>query len=100
MSENKESSKQKSESPENPELFKKFDFWGISEFITFLKNPTKIFFLNLLAGMGRGFGFAIGFFILAAIVIILMRHAVSVPVIGTYIAKILEFVDSQKQMYH
>ena len=100
MSENNESSKQKPEKLESPELFKKFDFWGISEFITFLKNPTRIFFLNLLAGIGRGLGFAIGFTILAAIVIILMRNAVSVPVIGTYIAKILEFVDAQKQMYH
>lgn len=105
MTEKKEelSLKEKRQPQENniepPELFKKFDFWGIGEFITFLKNPTRIFFLNLLAGIGRGFGFAIGFLILAAIMILVLKRAVSVPVIGNYIAKILEFIDAQRQMY-
>ncbi|MCX8014480.1 MAG: DUF5665 domain-containing protein [candidate division WOR-3 bacterium] len=84
---------------ESPELVKKFDFWGIKDFIAFLRNPTKIFFLNLLAGIGRGFGFAIGFTILAAIVILLLRRAVSVPVIGSYIAKILEFIEAKRAVY-
>lgn len=84
---------------ESPELVKKFDFWGIKDFIAFLRNPTKIFFLNLLAGIGRGLGFAIGFTILAALVILILRRAVSVPVIGSYIAKILEFVEAQRAIY-
>lgn len=82
---------------EHPELMKKFDFWGIGEFITFLKNPTRIFFLNLLAGLGRGVGFALGFTILTALVIFLLKRAVSVPVIGNYIAQLLEFIQAQRQ---
>jgi len=85
------------ENLEHPELFKKFDFWGISDFIAFLRSPTKIFFLNLLAGIGRGLGFAIGFTILTAIIILLMKRAVSVPVIGEYISKVLDFIESQRQ---
>jgi hypothetical protein len=85
------------ENLEHPELFKKFDFWGLSDFIAFLKSPSKIFFLNLLAGIGRGLGFAIGFTILTAIVILLMKRAVSVPVIGEYISKVLDFIESQRQ---
>ncbi len=87
------------ESLESPELLKKFDFWGVGDFIAFLKSPTKIFFLNLLAGIGRGLGFAIGFTILTAIVILVLRHAVSVPVIGAYISKVLEFIEAQRQVY-
>ncbi|MEO0072119.1 MAG: DUF5665 domain-containing protein [candidate division WOR-3 bacterium] len=78
---------------------KQLDFLGITDLISFLKNPTRLFFLNFLAGLGRGFGFALGFTVLAAIVIYLLRRAVSVPVLGNYIAKILEFIESQRQMY-
>jgi len=99
MAEKKEELKPASENQENPELFKRFDFWGLGDFIAFLKSPTKIFFLNFLAGIGRGLGFAIGFTILAAIVILLLRRAVSVPVIGTYISKILEFIEVQRNAY-
>jgi hypothetical protein len=85
------------ENIEQPELLKKFDFWGVGEFINFLKNPTRIFFLNVLAGLGRGVGFALGFTILTALVIFLLKRAVSVPVIGNYIAQLLEFIQSQRQ---
>lgn len=84
--------------PKN-EILKRFDFFGVGEMIAFLKSPTKVFFLNLLAGIGRGLGFAVGFMILAAILILVMRRAVSVPVIGNYISKILEFIEAQRQMY-
>jgi len=98
MADNKDESKKLvAQEPDNLELIKKFDFWGFADFIAFLKSPTKIFFLNLLAGIGRGLGFAIGFTVLTAIVILLMKRAVSVPVIGEYISKVLEFVESQRQ---
>lgn len=87
------------EEPNTKETLKRFDFLGFGEFIAFLKNPFKVFFLNMLAGIGRGFGFAIGFMLLAAILILTMRRAVSVPVIGGYIAKILEFIETQRQIY-
>lgn len=80
-------------------LIKRFDFMGIGEMIAFLRNPFKVFFINLLAGIGRGLGFAIGFMILAAILVLLLKRAVSVPVIGGYISRILEFIETQRQMY-
>ncbi|MEO0074858.1 MAG: DUF5665 domain-containing protein [candidate division WOR-3 bacterium] len=80
-------------------LIKRFDFMGIGEMIAFLRNPFKVFFINLLAGIGRGLGFAIGFMILTAILVLLLKRAVSVPVIGGYISRILEFIETQRQMY-
>jgi len=97
MADKKEEKTPDPEQIEHPELMKRFDFWGIGEFITFLKNPSRIFFLNLLAGLGRGVGFAIGFTVLTALVIFLMKSAVSVPVIGNYISKLLEFIEVQRQ---
>jgi hypothetical protein len=77
---------------------RQLDFLGIQELFAFLKSPVRLFFLNLLAGLGRGLGFAIGFTILAAMVIFLLRRAVSVPVIGKYISQILEFIETQRQL--
>ncbi|MCX7785012.1 MAG: DUF5665 domain-containing protein [candidate division WOR-3 bacterium] len=82
-----------------PNFWKQLDVFGVSELITFLRNPTKVFFINLLAGIGRGLGFALGMTILAALVILVLRRAVNAPVIGAYIAKILEVIDYQRQMY-
>lgn len=33
---------------------------GLDEFVTYLKNPWRIVWLNLLAGIMRGLGFVIG----------------------------------------
>ncbi|MCS7258281.1 MAG: DUF5665 domain-containing protein [candidate division WOR-3 bacterium] len=98
MSKLREDSRQEN-NEEKKFTIKQFDFLGIKDLVAFLKNPTKLFFLNFLAGLGRGFGFALGFTVLAAVVIYLLRRAVSVPVLGNYIAKILEFIETQRQMY-
>ncbi|MBS4016486.1 MAG: hypothetical protein KGZ86_08660 [Candidatus Latescibacteria bacterium] len=89
---------EETEESKTKEGLKRFDFLGVGEMIAFLRNPFKVFFLNVVAGIGRGFGFAIGFMLLAAILILVMKRAVSVPVIGGYIAKILEFIEAQRQM--
>ncbi len=86
-------------SSSTPNFWKQIDVFGVSELITFLRNPTKVFFINLLAGIGRGLGFALGMTILAALIILVLRRAVNAPVIGAYIAKILEVIDFQRQMY-
>jgi hypothetical protein len=99
MAEEKKNSQETPNATDNQEILKKIDFIGVGDLIAFLKNPTKVFLLNFLAGIGRGLGFAIGFTILAAIVILLLRRAASVPVLGNYIAKILEFVEAQRQVY-
>jgi hypothetical protein len=88
-----------SEKKELSEIIKKFDVIGVGELIAFLKSPVKLFFLNLLAGVARGLGFAIGFTILAALMLLILRRAVSVPVIGAYIAKILEVIELQRKIY-
>ncbi len=82
-----------------PNFWKQLDFLGVSELIAYLRNPTKVFFINLLAGIGRGLGFALGMTILAAFIFLLLRRAVNAPVIGAYIAKILEIIDAQRQIY-
>lgn len=77
----------------------KFDPFDITGLYNYLRRPTRLFFLNLLAGMARGLGFAIGMTILAALIILLLRRVVNVPYLGNFIARILEVVETQRSLY-
>ena len=70
---------------------------GIAEYIEMLHNPRRLFFANFWAGIARGFGMAIGFTILAAIVIYVLQEMIvlNIPLIGDFIAEIVEIVQEQ-----
>ena len=60
---------------------------------SFAKNKKRrLFIINFIAGLGKGFGQAIGFTILAAIVLGILFSWVDLPFIGRYIAKLLNYV--------
>lgn len=73
---------------------------GIAEYVEMLKNPRRLFFINFWAGISRGFGMAIGFTILAAIVIYLMQKLIvlNVPLIGDFIADLVNIVQIQLRL--
>ncbi len=73
---------------------------GVSEYLEMLHNPRRLFFTNFWAGIYRGFGMAIGFTILAGIVIYILRGLITlnIPVIGDFIAEIVKIVQNQLQL--
>lgn len=64
----------------------------IRDYMYLTDSKRRLFIINFIAGLGKGFGQAIGFTILAAIVIGLLFSWVDLPIIGRYIAKILNYV--------
>jgi hypothetical protein len=56
-------------------------------------NKRRLFVTNFVAWLGRGFGQAIGFTLLAALVIYFISEWVNLPIIGRYIAEFLDIVD-------
>lgn len=73
---------------------------GIAEYLEMLKNPRRLFFINLWMGAARGFGMAIGFTVLAALVLYLLQKIIvlNIPVIGDFIADIVKIVQDQLQV--
>lgn len=73
---------------------------GIAEYVDMLHNPRRLLFLNFWAGVVRGFGMAIGFTLLAALVIYLLQKllVVNMPLIGDFIADIIDIV--QHRLYY
>lgn len=67
---------------------------GIAEYVEMLNNPHRLFRINFWAGVARGFGMAIGFTILAALVIYILQQIVvlNMPVIGKFVADIVNIV--------
>jgi inner membrane protein involved in colicin E2 resistance len=60
-----------------------------------MRRPGRIFFVNFLAGIARGLGFAIGFTLLAAIIWLILKKAVAAPVIGRFVSQVLDVIEKQ-----
>ena len=63
-----------------------------------LGNKKEIFIRNLWAGIWRGVGIGIGVTIITAILVIVLQKIVTlnIPIIGEYIADIVEIVEKSR----
>ncbi len=66
----------------------------IAEYIELLNNPRRFLFINFISGIARGFGMAIGFIILGALMVFILRRmaVLNIPVLGEYITEIVKIV--------
>lgn len=73
---------------------------GIAEYMEMLKRPRRLLWLNFWIGLVRGFGMAIGFTLLAAVVLYLLRHiiALNIPLLGKFVADIVEIVQNELRL--
>ncbi len=71
---------------------------NIVELSYLLGNKKEIILRNLVAGIFRGVGIGIGVTIITAILVILLQKIVTlnIPVIGEYIADIVEIVEKSR----
>ena len=69
----------------------------IADYVNLLNKPTRLLWLNLLVGIARGVGFAVGFTIFAATIIYILQQlqVLNLPIIGDYIADIVKIVQAQ-----
>ncbi len=72
---------------------------NIAEYVELVRDPRRMFLLNFLSGIGRGFGIAVGFTLLGAIVLVVLRHLVmlNLPHIGGFIAELVRIVQGRLQ---
>ena len=69
----------------------------IREYMMLTDSKRRLFLINFVAGLGKGFGQAIGFTVLAGLVLYLLSTWVDLPVIGEYIAKLMNIVDTYRE---
>ena len=69
----------------------------VAEYVEILGNPRRLLFVNFLAGMARGLGYAVGLTFLGALVFYLLKKIImlNLPVISNFIANVIRMVQTQ-----
>ncbi|MFO7151634.1 MAG: DUF5665 domain-containing protein [Bacillota bacterium] len=70
---------------------------NLAEYLELYRNPSRLLYINFLAGIARGFGMAVGFTLLGALAIYILQRAVllNLPLIGDFIAEIVRIVQEE-----
>lgn len=69
----------------------------IREYMMLTDSKRRLFLINFVAGLGKGFGQAIGLTVLAGVLFYLLSSWVNLPVIGEHIAKLMDIVDQYRK---
>ncbi|AEF94113.1 hypothetical protein Desca_1254 [Desulfotomaculum nigrificans CO-1-SRB] len=71
----------------------------LAEYVELLGDTKRLLWVNFISGIARGLGIAVGFTILGAFLLYVLRKLVllNLPVIGGFIAQVVQMV--QIKMY-
>ena len=66
----------------------------IGDYVAIMSHPRRLILTNFIGGLARGFGMAIGFTLLGAVALYLLRQAVllNLPFIGGFVAEVVKIV--------
>jgi hypothetical protein len=66
----------------------------LGAYMDLMQNPFRMITLNFFAGLARGFGFAVGFAILGAVMLYMIQRLVilNLPIIGGIVTEIVKLV--------
>ncbi len=87
----------------HPELLERIAAYmesvNLGAYVDLYRRPWRMLWLNFVAGLARGVGMAIGFAILGAFVIYILRSSFldNLPVIGKIIAQLVQIVQHETQ---
>ncbi|WP_031516118.1 DUF5665 domain-containing protein [Desulfofalx alkaliphila] len=71
----------------------------LAEYVQLLESPLKLVWINFIGGVARGLGIGVGFAVLGAFVVYILKSLVTVPVIGNFVAQIIEIVQIRLGTY-
>lgn len=75
---------------------KEIEATKINEYVDLMNDTKKLLWKNFISGISKGIGSAIGFSILGAMVLLILRKIVllNIPLLGRYLKDILEIVEA------
>ena len=78
------------------QLVHRLEFLHLDAFLRYVHDWRKRLFFDFLSGIARGVGFSIGFSILGALLLYVLRNMAlsNLPVIGQFVAQLVRIVES------
>lgn len=72
-----------------------FERARIADYVDLMQKPRRMIFLNFISGVAKGFGFAVGFTMLGAVLLYILQKALvlNLPVISDIIADMVKLVE-------
>lgn len=69
----------------------------LDDYLEYVSNRRRMLWNNLLYGAVRGLGFAVGFSVLGALVIVLIKNLVleNIPVISDFLAEVIHAIEAR-----
>jgi len=69
----------------------------LDDYLEYVSNRRRMIANNLIYGMVRGLGFTIGFTVLGALMIVILKNLVSenMPVIGGFLAEVIHAIEAR-----
>ena len=69
----------------------------LDEYLEYVSNRRRMIASNLLYGMLRGLGFAVGFSVLGALAIVLLKNVVlkNIPIISDFFAEVIHAIEAR-----
>lgn len=65
----------------------------INDILLNYTNPHRVFWINVLVGIGRGLGLTIGTVVVLSLLGLLLQQFVDLPLIGEWINTIIQYVE-------
>lgn len=69
----------------------------LGDYVEYVSNRKRMVACNILYGICRGFGFTLGFSVLGAVIIALMRTMFleNIPLIGGFLAEVIRAIETR-----
>jgi hypothetical protein len=79
------------------ELSRQLEKMQIAEYVALLQKPTRLIWLNFLAGVAKGLGAAFGATLVFALVVKMLSNilVLNLPIISDWIAQIIQLVEQK-----
>lgn len=73
----------------------------VADYVELLEKPTRLIFINFIAGLSRGLGIAIGASLVFALLVQVLHRLLilNIPGIGNFIADIVRIVEARNGQY-